>query len=548
MTNKKTKAAGKTRGNKTGKALEVLYVPNAPSIKRSAPVPISGQVSNALALLRTPQPSDEYTQRYLESMRGKWECNLVMHLLDRCFQYPLPNIQFTGVNEYLRQRFNQAIPVTGGLGMGAYDHPHGVSMVSAKTLGSVLNGPFINNSTMSGRYNVFNGSLRDDIVLTIAANSTSKYVFVLDPYCEDQPVKVFGTASGGVPGVTFGKVLEWTADPYAYCGAYQSTDPPVAPEDGVSVISSASSAARPALTSSQVKKYNANTTLGSSWSACRISDDSLVFPGGFKVMLEAVTQTAYTATAFRVRGMNNTIHNLEGLFTTYNEATADYSDFGIQEPFKQTKSVHCVYSGQMWGYAVQTALLPVNVGFDYPAVMARAMLNNFPIIEILVTNSGPAASSVALNTTVYGWAGVAPLSITQAGACSLETVPCVLPAWFGLGQCLGGVDYGNTVDMLTSSLSRGEFSPVVSRTLPLLGQPQVRSEVAKNITSVQQGGNRNLWQRLKSALSGVNWGKVARYGTEAVKLGVDVLNARRGNVAPLARDVPLLLGDVETVD
>lgn len=399
------------------------------------PPHFSPGASNALSNM-TNYKGAAKLHRGVVSIHERWLLSLISHLMDRSRFYPLPNIRYDGIAKFMNQKLGQ-LNNWGGAGVG--HTPDGtqnpvMGETSAQYGWNSGAGLVNDDSSLSGRYAIYNGRVNSPYTTTVAANSSKNLWVVFSPQMRSYPIAVIDMTTQGTPAVDNPSAVAWLCDPYSTVTCVQGTSPVLA--DDVSVVSSVSQ--RSYLNGGPIRKPNSVSAIPAIPSGSNSSVDHLVYPGGYEMMVSAINLTAYTSCSMRVRNEINTIHTfLTNMTYALGSTTINP---GITDPYVKCDQATACYSGNQWESCTEQSTPVANPPVGYELMCAfQAVQNGYPFFDIQIQNSGSSSASVTFNFVVNGWSAVAPLNISAAGALSLETVPFNMPGWFTLGRSASAV-------------------------------------------------------------------------------------------------------------
>jgi hypothetical protein len=201
--------------------------------------------------------------------------------------------------------------------------------------------------------------------------------------------------------------------------------------------------------------------------------------------LEHINATAYTSASYRQRTSANTIHDFVQGFDSYPD---DSLNINILSPFQKTRRLHTLYSGDRWTSPLCYDTITPGADPDSYQVFSsvwNCLANDYPVIQICATNSGPNVSGLAFNFVATGWTGIAPLVASSAGSMPYETVPFLMPSWMNYARLVGyGDNAADVVNPIIRSVEMMESSlaPVAQQVLRTVSPSSLKQIVSNGST------------------------------------------------------------------
>lgn len=398
----------------------------------------------------------------------KWESTILSHICHRQLYYGLPSIS---TNNGLWANNLSMSPVDGSPVADA--NIDGAAITYAlETTTYGLN----RKINLQGRYNIYTGLINDSISLPVEANSSSIWLICFRPDQYNAPVLLMEGADNITASVNT-EFLEWTENPFYgasnfFPSVYSSKLKKKREEDAASDIS--------------VIGGRVGSPYGAGDQNYRCTD-LLQMPGGYELEVEHVNRTAYTSTAFKLRTSSNTIHDFVQL---YDNIQTDSINLGTTSGFQESKSAYMAISGTRWStvnrYYNSGTLSPQPPDLNQSlATVQNCIMNDYPVFQIVCTNSGPSLSNITLNFRVAGWHGIAPTNLAFSGSMPYQTVPFVMPSWPESCKLVGSVKgHGNEImdSVVTAALtSTSNLVPHMATSSPVRKQisssPSVRGRI-----------------------------------------------------------------------
>jgi hypothetical protein len=489
----------------------------------------------------------------------RWDASLLAHFGHRQRRFGLPMINTSdGVNAAFLPFGNVLTPE--GLDQGALDFASAAATSISK-------------SALNGRYNYYTGLINDSVSLSVAANSSATYIGCFRPDFNNSPLFLLDSASNLNVLTDPPVVLEWTENPF-----YGVSNSAWQLSGGVSRVRSKSvdvikdlrsdkshGIKSPPMRGSPCERKNFGDLPGPGDIDLGVNRNSFAFIGGYELVAEHVNKTAYTSTAWKLRTSSNTIHDF---LQFYDNITSDSINIGTTTGFVESKSIYMATTGNKWQPVMTYCNKddPENIVYNVDPnagaavrTLQTAILNDWPVFQVVVTNSGPDTSSITLNFTANGWHGIAPLQIQYAGAMAYETVPFTFPSWPSACKTVGvvkrtGADISlslvqpvvraaaasmsNSVPRLTAPKSfsgpssKGQVAPVKQNS------PGVASRV---MGAVKEG----LVQGIEDKAAAVSRKALDSVGGFLKKIGSSYFG--QSGLQAIRSEVPLLIGNAGTV-
>lgn len=546
----KKKKSSHTKGHSKGGLKEVLVT--HPTVTKDGP---SSRDLAMLSLYAYKALSvGEGGKDPVRTVYEKWESTIVAHLCSRQKYFGLPSINTdNGLFGNLSKSSMDANPI----------FPSNVD-ASAETFGYVANQNGLNRkSNLQGRYSYQTGLINNSVSLSVGPNSSAFWVGFFRPDQINAPFILLNSADV-ISATSQVAYIDWTENPFF----------------GAVNFSTSSISAPSIKVKTKAKKddevVSLSTNLGEEFGPASTNGhclDMLQFTGGYEIEIDHINKTAYTSTAFKLRTSSNTIHDFMQL---YDNLTSDSINLGTESGFTDASSIYMATSGTRWSTInrYQNVSYPTfSPGYPDSGLcvlsLETAILNDWPVFQVCITNSGPDVASIVLNVKVQGWHGTAPTTLQYAGSMPFQTVPFVEPAWVescktvGLVKKAKGKDdiFRPLVSAMSTSLSRSTALAIEHpKTLSLIaGSPSVRGLItvppnrAANIQpqesfggkvakTIQNGALEVLEEKAKGAVESL----LSSLG-HAVGSGFrNLFSSKTGNVLrtignTAAQDAPLLL-------
>lgn len=449
------------------------------------------------------------TTNSVPTVFDRWESTILSHICHRQLYYGLPSIN---VSNGLW---------TSNVTLSPSDNaPIAPNSVDPTALSYALESAYYGlgrKTNLQGRYNIYTGLINDSISLPVEANSSSIWVVCFRPDQFNSPVLLMEGADN-IMSSTNTEFLEWTENPFYGASNF-------APSNVASTRKREIKKDSDLVSDLSVIDEKVGTPYGAGNSNYRCTD-LLQMPGGYELEVEHINKTAYTSTAFKLRTSSNTIHDFVQL---YDNVNTDSINLGTTTGFQESKSAYMAISGTRWStvnrYIDFTTNIPSPPDFVQSlSSLQNCIMNDYPVFQIVCTNSGPSVSNITLNFRIAGWHGIAPTSLAFSGSMPYQTVPFTMPSWPESCKLVGVVKgHSNEISDSIVSSAVASLSSLVPRivsspnyTKQISSSPSVRGKI---VLPESRGAMVSIMDRAKDGI-----------GKAANKVGESVIK-RMGNAA-----------------
>lgn len=416
----------KTKKNKNA---TIIHPPVAPA---AFPMPVD-QVSPLV--ITTMRQGEKIQSRRFVSEQQEWESTILAHLLKRSLYFALPSIDMSN------GLFGQFYP-----SYFAQD-PQGANFATpAQNWFSAYGGNYIEKTSLSGRYNYYNGLVNTAFSVEVPANSTRDFVMFYRPDVANYPVLILNKADKLGSGALVEEELAWVQNPFfgldkAEWKAVSGVASSLKKSPSIEIVGEE--------TNFQAYPSPTNRVAAS-------HDKTLVFCGGSELEYEHINRTAYTNVAWRPRTSNNTIHDFIQLFEGID---GDSLNIGVTNSFVSSPKCYQATTGSRWRapvayYNTTTSKLDTADPFTAFNSLQQCITNDYPVVQFIATNSGPDAAAITIQVVVRAWVGIAPLELEYAGSMGFETVPYTYPSWVCAAKTVGGVGKPNEFGVVRAAAAR----------------------------------------------------------------------------------------------
>jgi hypothetical protein len=329
-------------------------------------------------------------------------------------------------------------------------------------------------SIATGKYGIFSGKVNSSADITVAGNGSLHVLICFRPDMVGVPVLVIPNYpfwdTTPVLANTIG--IDWTEAPFIETGLllaggnYTSVPDQPTRNRKTQLAQKILQRMRDAQNDgSEIKELDSLGAAPVKVNAFFGGKQAFVYPGGYEMTIEHVNKTAYTSTAFRQRTSSNTVHDFIDLWDTVGLG-AQSIDMGVLDPFVNTKSIHTCFSGDRWKapIAYDGNYGPPLDDYQILCSVMQCISNDYPVVQCVVTNTGPDVAAISLNIVINGWQGVAPLILNKAGAMPYETVPFTIPPWIEFARLTGVTGKPNNTEQSLSTLSQPILNAMVAGT------------------------------------------------------------------------------------
>jgi hypothetical protein len=343
-----------------------------------------------------------FTPRTYLSAEDMYHSSLAHHLMNPLQDFALPNLIATGLGDtpYFRNQYYMRVQPSSTYSTGV-----GYALPNSST--------HVIKESLNMRYETYTGRCTSQFDVSIPAGTTNSQSVLLwiwcDPYNINGPISYCRTnaTSGALPWNGIGALtVGWTTIPF------HSTANPLPLADAADYSPTYTGAAP------------AGVSIG-------MDSQNLTFFGGGIFTVDAFNLTSYTSCAMRIAD-RHTIAPRPVIWTEREGTRA--GDYGNLSEFEGNKARAVFYtSGTSWLPAHKWTFADENAA---AAHLDWTLANRFPLLELVLTNTSPNASTVSLSVTFNAWYGQAPFGL-DAGSYSRTTVPFCLPEWYGSNNTMG---------------------------------------------------------------------------------------------------------------
>lgn len=434
----------------------------------------------------------------IRTLNDGFFASLILNSHDPSRQFPLPGLYMPGLDrDAMTAAESQMLSGIEQMVL-TYQGATGAQFPIQRPLGPYA--PQIRGSTgawstqgsdiLTARYQTFNGKTVFTVETMSSATGELDIFFVANPYYSDPPVLVFTAGNGG--NYTFLNIVSepaYTSNPFILNDAY--------------VTGQQNMPTNPAL------PLNDNPT-------CLVDKVNYVFPGSTTLKVETLNRNAWLSTSYQTRNNTNWIHRF-----TDNPGDIYVDDpsanLGLLDQPVSADGAISSFQGQQWGRPkrIDRTVSGDAARWQAHAYWVDAWAMGAPWVRCVArTQPGGAGGTgpVQFSVTLHSWIGLAPLTMSAAGACPKETLPYAMPTWSRALRTRGTV----FTSAGTASLSYTLFNQGLSA-LPqaLVPNSPLTTALATNPHAVGQAIVNNA-----GPSQSTNW---VQRANDAVNTGHDVL-------------------------
>lgn len=405
-----------------------------------------------------PDPNQPVARmvRTIMTSKEEWEATLLLHLAYPMASYLLPGIDTTGTgfeplyagaNKYPGGRDTNS----GNAGVGpTLVQPVQMQTFAVDSSGATTTFPIRQvemDRQMESNHFRFDGHIVSQIDLTPsgATGDTQNVVIGFDPLDYKFPVYMIEYAEGENPWGKPVKTLTWTSSPYIVRQITNLPNDGAEPWPADTTVGRAATRGRGQRDDSSDRWTNVTDRSTSSERktgpaplapAMEYDSANFYYPGGAEMTCILSGTNAFTSYSCLARDDSHTITRFWQCEDSPAETVNEF-DYGSTVQYSSDHNVgYAAYTGSKW--TVARALRSGDDPDAYGRDRIRFILNSgMPFIKFKYALGSGSSTTPYLAISCDAWLGVAPTTISMAGAADHRTVPLSLPAWVSYCRARG---------------------------------------------------------------------------------------------------------------